>query len=81
MDSPNKPTLSGYLELLWRALVATIVLIFMGVLCAIAVIIIPFALSLVLTLALVGAGVIIFDWLYVFAGTAILLILIGMTLK
>lgn len=81
MEQPNKPTIGGYLELLIKAMVATILLIFMGVGCAALALLIPFIVSLVLVLALVGGGCCVFNWTYVFVGTIVLLILFGMTLK
>lgn len=76
----NKPTLGGYLELLVRAMVATILLIFIGVGCAALTLLIPFMLSLVFVLALVWAGAFIFSWNYVWVGTIFFLILIGMAI-
>ena len=81
MDQPNKPTLGGYLELLIKAMLTTILLIFMGVFYAALALLIPFILSLVFVLALVGAGFFVFSWNYVFVGTIVMLILFGMTLK
>ena len=76
----NKPTLGGYLGLLVRAMVATILLIFIGVGCAALTLLIPFMLSLVFVLALVWAGAFIFSWNYVWVGTIFFLILIGMAI-
>lgn len=80
MDQPNKPTLGGYLELLIKVFVAMMFLIIMGVGCAVAVLLIPFLLSLICVLALVGAGAFIFTWEYVWIGTIFFLILIGMAI-
>jgi hypothetical protein len=77
----NKPTLGGYLELLFKVFVTMTVLIFWGVLIAVVTMAVPFILSLVCVLALVGAGFFVFSWNYVWVGTIALLILLGMTLK
>lgn len=76
----DKPTLGGYLELLVKVLVSTTLLIFIGVFYAALALLIPFILSFVFVLALVGAGIFVFSWNYVFVGTIVLLILLGMTL-
>ena len=81
MEQPNKPTIGGYLELLVKVLVSTTLLIFIGVGCAALALLMPFTVSLVFVLALVGAGCCVFNWTYVFVGTIVLLILFGMTLK
>jgi hypothetical protein len=52
----NKPTLGGYLELLLKVFITMTVLIFWGVLIAAVAMVVPFMLSLVCVLALVGAG-------------------------
>jgi len=76
-----KPTLAGYLELLFKVFITMTVLIFWGVMIAAIALAVPFMLSLVFVLALVGAGAFIFSWNYVFVGTIVMLILLGMTLK
>lgn len=76
----NKPTLGGYLELLLKALVSVTLLIFMGVGCAIVVLGVPFTISLICVLALVGAGAFVFSWNYVWIGTVSLLLLFAMSL-
>lgn len=81
MGNSNKPTLGGYLELLFKVFNTMTVLIFWGVLIAAVAMVVPFILSFVFVLALVGAGFFVFNWAYVFVGTIALLILLGMTLK
>lgn len=77
----NKPTLGGYLELLFKVFITMIVLIFWGVLIAAIAMAVPFILSLVCVLALTAAGFFVFTWDYVWVGTFLLLLLIGMTLS
>ena len=80
MEQPNKPTLGGYLELLVKVFVAIIFLIVTGVGCAVAVLLIPFLLSLICVYALAAAGAFVFAWEYVWIGTIFFLILIGMAI-
>ena len=47
----NKPTLGGYLELLFKVFITMTVLIFWGVLIAAVAMVVPFMLSLVCVLA------------------------------
>lgn len=75
-----KPTLTGYLELLVKVFFAMMVLIFWGVLIAAVAMAVPFLLSLVCVLALVGAGAFVFSWEYVWVGTIFFLILIAIIL-
>ena len=75
-----KPTLTGYLELLIKVFLAMIALIFWGVLIAAVAMAVPFLLSLICVLALVGAGAFVFSWTYVFTGTILFLILIAIIL-
>ena len=81
MEQPNEPTLVGYLELLVKVMISMILLIIVGISTAIVVLAVPFILSFVFVLALVGAGFFVFSWNYVFVGTIALLILLGMTLQ
>lgn len=76
----NKPTLGGYLELLFKVFITMTVLIFWGVFIAAVAMAIPFLLSLVCILALAAAGAFIFSWEYVWVGTIFFLILIGMAI-
>ena len=76
----NKPTLGGYLELLFKVFITMTVLIFWGVMIAAIALAVPFMLSLVFVLALVGAGFFVFSWNYVWVGTIFFLILIGMAI-
>ena len=57
-----------------------VVLIFWGVLIAAVAMAVPFLLSLICVLALVGAGAFVFSWEYVWVGTILFLILIGMAI-
>lgn len=77
----DRPTLKGYLELLFKVFAAMIALIFWGVLIAAVAMAVPFLLSLVCVLALVGAGAFIFSWEYVWAGTIIFLVLIAVSIN
>lgn len=77
----NKPTLGGYLELLFKVFITMTVLIFWGVLIAAVAMVVPFILSLVCVLALVGAGIFVFNWAYVWIGAIVLLLLFAMTFK
>ena len=77
----NKPTLGGYLELLFKVFITMTVLIFWGVMIAAIALAVPFMLSLVFVLALVGAGFFVFSWNYVFVGTILMLLLFGLTFK
>ena len=81
MEQPNKPTLVGYLELLVKVMVSMILLIFVGIGTAIVVLAVPFILSFVFVLALVGAGFFVFSWNYVWFGTIMFLVLIGMSIS
>lgn len=76
----NRPTLRGYLELLFKVFVTMAVLIFWGVLIAAVAMAVPFILSLLCVLALVGAGAFVFSWEYVWVGTIFFLILICMAI-
>lgn len=76
-----KPTLTGYLELLIKVFLAMIALIFWGVLIAAVAMAVPFLLSLICVLALVGAGAFVFSWEYVWVGTIFFLILIGIAME
>ncbi len=77
----NKPTLRGYLELLFKVFITMTVLIFWGVLIAAVAMAVPFMLSLTCVLALVGAGFFVFSWAYVWIGTIALLFMFAMTFK
>lgn len=76
----NRPTLKGYFELLFKVFTAMIVLIFWGVLIAAVVMAVPFLLSLLFVLALVGAGAFAFSWAYVWTGMTMLLVLFAICL-
>ena len=76
-----KPTLAGYLELLIKVFITMTVLIFWGVLIAAVAMAVPFILSLVCVLALVGAGFFVFSWEYVWIGAILLLLLFAMTFE
>lgn len=80
MENSNRPTLGGYLELLIKVFAAMIALIFWGVLIAAVAMAVPFLLSLICVLALVGAGAFVFSWTYVLAGTILFLVLIAVIL-
>ena len=80
MENSNRSTLTGYLELLIKVFTAMIVLIFWGVLIAAVAMAVPFLLSLICVLALVGAGAFVFSWAYVFTGTILFLVLIAVIL-
>lgn len=80
MRNPNRPTLWGYLELLFKVFATMIVLIFWGVFIAAVAMAIPFLLSLICVLALAAAGAFVFTWEYVWVGTIFFLILIGMAI-
>lgn len=80
MRNPNRPTLWGYLELLFKVFITMTVLIFWGVFIAAVAMAIPFLLSLIFVLALAAAGAFIFSWNYVWVGTIFFLILIGMAI-
>lgn len=77
----DRPTLRGYLELLFRVFVTMVVLIFWGVMLAVVTMAVPFILSLVCVLALVGAGAFVFSWTYVWVGTMLFLILIAVSIN
>ena len=77
----NKPTLGGYLELLFKVFITMTVLIFWGVLIAAVAMVVPFMLSLVCVLALVGAGIFVFSWEYVWFGTILFLVLIAVSIE
>ena len=81
MGNSNKPTLGGYLELLFKVFITMTVLIFCGVLIAAVAMVVPFMLSLVCVLALVGAGFFVFSWAYVWIGAIVLLFMFAMTFK
>lgn len=80
MDQPNRPTLGGYLDLLFKVFVTMMVLIFWGVMIAAIALAVPFMLSLVCILALAAAGAFVFSWEYVWVGTIFFLILIAIIL-
>lgn len=80
MENSNRPTLTGYLELLIKVSTAMIALIFWGVLIAAVAMAVPFLLSLFCVLVLVGAGAFVFSWNYVFVGTILFLVLIAVIL-
>lgn len=75
----DRPTLKGYLELLFKVFASMIALIFWGVLIAAVAMAVPFLLSLVCVLALVGAGAFIFSWEYVLVGTMVFLVLFAVS--
>lgn len=77
----DRPTLGGYLDLLFKVFITMMVLIFWGVLIAVVAMAVPFILSLVCVLALTAAGTFAFSWEYVWVGTVLLLLLFGMTLE
>lgn len=77
----NGPTLTGYLELLIKVLVSTVLLIFMGVGCAIMVLAAPFLLSLMLVVALTAGGVFVFSWEYVWIGMILIMVMIGVSIE
>lgn len=77
----NRPTLGGYLDLLFKVFITMMVLIFYGVLIAVVAMAVPFILSLVCVLALTAAGAFAFTWEYVWVGTIFFLILIGISIK
>lgn len=77
----NRPTLGGYLDLLFKVFVTMMVLIFYGVLIAVVAMAVPFILSLVCVLALTAAGTFAFSWEYVWIGAVLLLLLFAMTLE
>lgn len=76
-----KPTLTGYLELLIKVFLAMIALIFWGVLIAAIAMAVPFLLSLICVLALVGAGAFVFSWEYVWVGAVFFLVLIAVAFE
>lgn len=80
MENSNRPTLTGYLELLIKVFTAMIALIFWGVLIAAVAMAVPFILSVTCVLALAAAGAFVFTWEYVWVGTIFFLILIGMAI-
>ncbi len=80
MENSNRPTLGGYLELLFKVFITMTVLIFCGVLIAAVAMAVPFILSLVCVLALVEAGAFVFTWNYVWIGAIFFLVLIGMAI-
>ena len=75
------PSLKGYFDLLFKVFITMIVLIFWGVLIAAVAMAVPFILSLVCVLALVGAGALIFSWLYVWIGAMLFLCLIAVLIN
>ena len=77
----DRPTLRGYLELLFKVFAAMIALIFWGVLIAAVAMAVPFILSLVCVLALVGAGLSVFSWSYVLVGAMFFLVLIAVAIS
>lgn len=81
MENSNRPTLGGYLELLFKVFITMMVLIFWGVLIAAVAMAVPFLLSLICVLALVGAGAFVFSWNYVWVGTIFFLILIAAAIE
>ena len=60
MDQQNRPTLRGYLDLLFKVFITMMVLIFWGVLIAAVAMAVPFILSLTCVLALTSAGALVF---------------------
>lgn len=81
MGNFNRPTLGGYLDLLFKVFITMMVLIFWGVLIAVVAMAVPFILSLVCVLALTAAGAFAFSWNYVWVGAVLLLLLFAMTLN
>ena len=77
----NRPTLGGYLELLFKVFITMTVLIFWGVLIAAVAMAVPFILSLVCVLALTAAGAFVFSWNYVLTGTMLFMVLIGISIN
>lgn len=76
----DRPTLRGYLELVFKVFITMAVLIIGGVLIAVVAMAVPFLLSLVCILALAAAGAFVFTWEYVWVGTIFFLILISMVI-
>lgn len=77
----DRPTLRGYMELLFKVFITMMVLIFWGILIAAVAMAVPFILSLVCVLALVGAGAFIFSWNYVLVGAMFFLVLIAVAIE
>lgn len=77
----NRPTLGGYLDLLFKVFITMMVLIFWGVLIAAVAMAVPFILSLVCVLALTAAGTLAFSWEYVWVGTMFFLVLIAVAIE
>lgn len=77
----NRPTLKGYLDLLFKVFITMMVLIFWGVLIAAVAMAVPFILSLVFVLALTSAGAFVFTWEYVWVGTIFFLVLIAVAIE
>lgn len=77
----NRPTLGGYLDLLFKVFAAMVVLIFGGVLIAAVAMAVPFILSVVCVLALSSAGALAFSWEYVWVGTMFFLVLIAVSIE
>lgn len=77
----NRPTLGGYLELLFKVFITMMVLIFWGVLIAAVAMAVPFILSLVCVLALTAAGAFVFSWEYVWVGAMFFLVLIAVAIE
>lgn len=77
----NRPTLGGYLDLLFKVFITMIVLIFWGVLIAAVAMAVPFILSVTCVLALSAAGAFAFSWEYVWVGMIFFLVLIAVTIE
>lgn len=77
----NRPTLGGYLDLLFKVFITMMVLIFWGVLIAVVAMAVPFILSLVCVLALTSAGTLAFSWEYVWIGAFLFLVLIAVSIN
>ena len=77
----NRPTLGGYLDLLFKVFITMLVLIFWGVLIAAVAMAVPFILSLVCVLALTAAGTFAFSWEYVWVGAMFFLVLISVAIE
>lgn len=81
MGNSNRPTLGGYFDLLFKVFITMIVLIFWGVLIAVIAMAVPFILSLICVLALTAAGAFVFTWEYVWIGTMLFMVLIGVSIS
>lgn len=77
----NRPTLGGYLDLLFKVFITMMVLIFWGVLIAAVAMAVPFILSVTCVLALSAAGAFVFSWEYVWVGTMFFLVLIAVAIE